>query len=222
MPGAGLVGPLAAWELRRLARRGVALRVWLLLLYTFVLVFVVFAAVWTYPRPVRDVLAGSFTPAETAAFADRFALVLLEAQLVALVALTPALAAAAVSDEKGRHTLPLLLTTQLTDREIVFGKAAGRVAFVLLVATSGLPLLLLALRLRQPGRGVRRGGGRAHLRHGGAVRRDRHSGGVPVAGPARGGRPRLRPHGGAGVRRVRAAAGVRQPVRAARARPPWR
>jgi hypothetical protein len=35
---------------------------------------------------------------------------------------TRASAAAAVSEEKDRHTLPLLLTTQLTDREIVFGK----------------------------------------------------------------------------------------------------
>ena len=144
MPGVGLIGPLAAWELRRLVRGGAALRVWLLLLYTSVLVFVVSAAVWTFPRPVREVAAGSFTPEEVAAFADRFALVLFEAQLVALVALTPALAAAAVAEEKDRHTLPLLLTTQLTDREIVFSKAAGRVAFVLLVATSGLPLLLLA------------------------------------------------------------------------------
>ena len=40
MPSLGLIGPLAGWELRRLARRGAALRVWFLLLYTFALVFV--------------------------------------------------------------------------------------------------------------------------------------------------------------------------------------
>jgi ABC-type transport system involved in multi-copper enzyme maturation permease subunit len=141
----GLIGPLAGWELRRLARRGRALRVWLLLLYTFVLVFVVFAAIWAYPRPVREVFTHSFTPDEALAFTDRFTLILLEAQLIAVVALTPALAAAAVSEEKDRHTLPLLLTTQLTDREIVFGKAAGRVAFMLIVATSAFPILALTL-----------------------------------------------------------------------------
>lgn len=143
----GLVGPLAGWELCRLARRGLALRVWLLFLYFLVLVFAVFAALWFYPRPVVEALPALFrlTPAEADHFAHRFTLVLLEAQLAAAVALTPAVAASAVSGEKDRHTLPLLLTTQLTDREIVFGKAAGRVAFMLAAVTAGLPVLALML-----------------------------------------------------------------------------
>lgn len=143
----GRIGPLAAWELRRLARRGLALRAWLVLLYALVLAFVGFAAVWFFPLPVRDLLDMNvrLAPAESAAFAHALALVLLEAQLVAVVALTPALAAAAVSEEKDRHTLPLLLTTLLTDREIVFGKAAGRVAFVLAAVLASAPLLSLVL-----------------------------------------------------------------------------
>lgn len=144
----GLIGPLAGWELRRLARRGAALRVRLVVLYILFLAFAGFAAVWFYPLPVREVFGGGvprLSPAEAAAFANAFALVLLEAQLVAVVAMTPALAAAAVSEEKDRQTLPLLLTTELTDREIVFGKAAGRIAFVLAAVFGGLPVLALTL-----------------------------------------------------------------------------
>lgn|GEM_PF-5623481 len=143
----GLIGPLAGWELRRLARRGQALRVWLLLLYTLVLVLVVFAAVWFSPQPVREIFSAlrNLSANEAAAFADRFLIVLLETQLVAIVALTPGLATSAVAEEKDRQTLPLLLTTQLTDREIVFGKAAGRIAFMLTAITASFPLLMLTL-----------------------------------------------------------------------------
>jgi ABC-type transport system involved in multi-copper enzyme maturation permease subunit len=151
----GLIGPLAGWELRRLARRGLVLRAWLLLLYFLALVFVVFAALWFYPLPAAEALPALFRlpPAEADRFADRFALVLLEAQLAAAVALTPALAASAVAEEKDRHTLPLLLTTELTDREIVFGKAAGRVAFALGAATASLPVVALTLSLGRVGAG---------------------------------------------------------------------
>ena len=148
MPSAGLIGPLAAWELRRLARSGAALRVRLVFLYALLFAFAGFAVVWFDPLPVRDVFTTGFrfsSLADAAKFADTFALVLLEAQLVVVVALTPALAAVAVSEEKDRHTLPLLLTTELTDREIVFGKAAGRIAFVLAAVFAGLPVLALTL-----------------------------------------------------------------------------
>ena len=50
-----------------------------------------------------------------------------------------------LSEEKDRHTLPLLLTTQLTDREIVWGKAAARVLFVLAAVAAGAPVLVLTL-----------------------------------------------------------------------------
>jgi ABC-type transport system involved in multi-copper enzyme maturation permease subunit len=149
VPHLGLIGPLAAWELRRLARRGTALRVRLAFLYAVFLALVAFAAAWFYPLPLADVLldfgARRVAPAEAARFADAFALVLLEALLVVAVAVTPALAAGAVAEEKDRDTLALLLATQLTDSEIVFGKAAGRAAFVLLAALAAVPVLALVL-----------------------------------------------------------------------------
>jgi ABC-type Na+ efflux pump permease subunit len=144
----GRIGPLAAWELRRLARRGLALRVRLVLLYILFLTFIGFTALWFQSVPVRDVFTGALPRlphAEASTFAESFVLTVLEAQLVVVVALTPGLAAAAVSEEKDRHTLPLLLTTLLTDREIVFGKAAGRIIFVLAAVFAGVPVLALAL-----------------------------------------------------------------------------
>jgi len=147
VPHLGLIGPLAAWELRRLARRGTALRVRLVFLYAVLLALGAFASAWFYPLPLADALfdfgSRRVSPAEAARFADAFALVLLEALLVVAVAVTPALAAGAVAEEKDRDTLPLLLTTQLTDSEIVFGKAAGRAAFVLFAVLSAVPVLAL-------------------------------------------------------------------------------
>jgi ABC-type transport system involved in multi-copper enzyme maturation permease subunit len=143
----GLIGPLAAWELRRLARRGQAMRVRLVLLYSLFLAFTAFAVYWVYPLPIRDVFltrAQLFSLAESAEFANRFTLILLEAQLAAILAVTPALAASAVAEEKDRQTLPLLLTTQLTDREIVLGKAAGRIAFIAFAILAGVPVFMLA------------------------------------------------------------------------------
>lgn len=149
MPHLGLIGPLAAWELRRLARRGVALRVRLAFLCAALLALVAYAAAWFYPLPLSDLFFDSggqrFAPVVAARFADDLTLVLLETLLVVAVAVTPALAAGAVAEEKDRDTLPLLLTTQLSDSEIVFGKAAGRAAFVLFAALSAVPVLALVL-----------------------------------------------------------------------------
>lgn len=142
------VGALAVWELRRLARRGQAMRIRLVLLYALFLAFLGLTAYRFSPLPLRQIFLSHLPPLslrDCAEFAGTFALFTLEAQLVAVVAVTPALAAAAVAEEKERQTLPLLLITLLTDREIVFGKAAGRIAFVLAAVLSGVPVLFIAL-----------------------------------------------------------------------------
>lgn len=144
----GAVGSLAGWELRRLARRGQVVRARLAVLYALLLAFVTFAGYWFAPLPVRELFFAqppTLSIAECAAFAESLALALFMAQLVAVVALTPALAASAVAEEKDQQTLPLLLTTLLSDREIVFGKAAGRVAFVLAAVFAGAPVFAITL-----------------------------------------------------------------------------
>jgi ABC-type Na+ efflux pump permease subunit len=82
-------------------------------------------------------------------FGHMLALVLFEAVLFAVMAMTPAYSATAIAEEKERQTLGLLLTTALSDREIVLGKAVGRLVFVLAAAAAALPVLAMA-RLFSP------------------------------------------------------------------------
>jgi ABC-type transport system involved in multi-copper enzyme maturation permease subunit len=138
-----LFGPLVWWELVRLARKGDMHRARTLLLYSLFLATVLFAFWWSFPASPISMFFG---PAGFAGkFVDNLALVLLEAQLLLVFAITPAYAAAAIAEEKDRRTLALLLTTELTDREIVWGKAVARVLFVLMAVAAGIPVLALTL-----------------------------------------------------------------------------
>src|SRR5262245_36037968 len=133
--------------MRRLARRGTAMRVRMILVYTLFLLFIAFAA-YTFRPSAQEVFATNPThlsPHTLTDFAEQFALWFMLVQLVAVILITPAIAALAVAEEKERHELPLLPTTTLSHREIVFGEAVGRIAFVLLVVFAGLPVLMLTL-----------------------------------------------------------------------------
>jgi ABC-type transport system involved in multi-copper enzyme maturation permease subunit len=68
---------------------------------------------------------------------ELFALV----QLAAVVLLTPAYVAGAIAEERHRHTLEFLLTSHLSNREIVLGKLASRLANLGLLLLTGLPIL---------------------------------------------------------------------------------
>ena len=143
-PRAGLVGPLGGWELVRLARKGHGHRARLLVVYFLFAGFVLTPILWfPFVDPVALFTSGQapITAQEAAAFGSRFATVLMEAVLLAVAAMTPGYAAAAIAEEKERGTLELLLTTPLTDREIVLGKAVGRCGFVLGSVLVGLPVL---------------------------------------------------------------------------------
>jgi ABC-type transport system involved in multi-copper enzyme maturation permease subunit len=146
-PRTPLIGPLAGWELVRLARRGQSHRGRLLVAYLLLIAFIITPVFW-FSSDISigplDIFFGTLRPMslpDAAAFGRRFALVLLEAVLFAVAAMTPGYAATAVADEKERQTLPLLLTTPLADREIVLGKAAARLVFVLGAALAAVPIL---------------------------------------------------------------------------------
>src|SRR5437763_9849562 len=70
-----------------------------------------------------------------ARFAGQFAAVCALVQLGAVVLLAPAATAGAVAEERQRGTLDLLLTSELSNTEIVLGKLAARTLhlFVLLL-----------------------------------------------------------------------------------------
>lgn len=139
-----LIGPLAGWELVRLARRGQASRSRMLVLYFLTIGFIIAPVLWfSHIEPIALFMGQELTVSinDAASFANRFAFILLMAILLAVVAMAPAYAAAAIAEEKDRQTLQMLLTTELSDREIVFGKAFGRFAFVLAAAAGGIPIL---------------------------------------------------------------------------------
>jgi ABC-type transport system involved in multi-copper enzyme maturation permease subunit len=125
-------GPLFSWELVRLARRGRDL----LLRCAYALLLL---AVWCLVYLQRS-------PSDNAArFADSSVFALLIVQGLVAVVLTPAYVAGAIADEKERKTLELLCTTPLRSREIVLGKLLGRVAHLVGILLTGVPILCLAV-----------------------------------------------------------------------------
>ncbi|HKB02613.1 MAG TPA: ABC transporter permease subunit [Gemmataceae bacterium] len=140
-------GPLGSWELVRLARKGQSHRGRLLTVYLLLIAFILTPAFWFADIDPMEVFFGQVWVrqlSEAAEFGRRFALVLMEAILLAVAAMAPGFAAAAIAEEKERRTLSLLLSSPLSDREIVLGKAVGRLGFVLVAALAGLPVVALS------------------------------------------------------------------------------
>ncbi len=137
-----LVGPLFAYELARLSRRGrtallrCAYGVLLLAWLCFLLRGVPFSEIFG-PGPAQPIQAW-------ARFAQHFVTGVLALQGAAVLVLTPAYLASALAEEKERKTLELLFTTSLRDREIVLGKLFGRLTHLACILLTGLPILCLA------------------------------------------------------------------------------
>ena len=64
-------------------------------------------------------------------------------QLGLILFITPGLTAGAISSEREKQTLNILLTTSQTSFQIIFGKLTSSVAFLLLLVVSGLPIYSL-------------------------------------------------------------------------------
>ncbi|MFL5330164.1 MAG: hypothetical protein ACJ8C4_14780 [Gemmataceae bacterium] len=141
---ASLIGPLATWEAMRFARRGQVMRARLLVLYLVFIAFVLMPVLW-FNRidPIRlfDGTPHTLSIQEAATFGHNFALAILIAILLAIAALAPGYAAAAIATEKDQQTLPLLLTTLVTNRELVMGKLTAGVGLVLAAAMAAVPVL---------------------------------------------------------------------------------
>jgi ABC-type transport system involved in multi-copper enzyme maturation permease subunit len=65
----------------------------------------------------------------------------LATQVAAVLALTPALVAGTIADEKQRKTLHYLLASQLSSREIVCGKLGARLILLFALVLTGLPIM---------------------------------------------------------------------------------
>src|SRR5882757_4283527 len=133
------LGPVFWYDLVRVARRQ-PLALWRtgyglgLLLALFLLYFTAFPGAW---------LGGYVANKDASAFATLFFDVFTAIQFAAVILMTPALTANAIAEEKGNNTLIFLLTTHLTNREIILGKLATRLLQVGLLILTGLPTLAL-------------------------------------------------------------------------------
>jgi ABC-type transport system involved in multi-copper enzyme maturation permease subunit len=145
-PPAQLIGPLFGWELVRLARRGQDFRARFLLAAGLLLVLTIFTIIWFRATDLYQLFFGTSSvlgARDSARFGEQFTVAFLLAQIAILVLLTPAYAAGAISEEKERKTFIYLLISELSNREIVFGKFLGRLTFLLGVMLAGLPVLAL-------------------------------------------------------------------------------
>src|SRR5262245_140091 len=130
-------------DLRRAARRG-----WPTVLRVVYGLALLTALGGLYMRLFPDALAfepGVLTrttgPSQLARFAIQFAAICATMQLGAVLLLAPAATAGAVAEERQRGTLDLLLTSDLSDTEIVVGKLAARTLHLFALLLTGLPVL---------------------------------------------------------------------------------
>jgi len=99
---------------------------------------------WTYEGLRRDreaagVAGGGFRV--LAMTAEAIFSTFITAQVAAVLALTPALVAGTIADEKQRKTLHYLLASQLSSLEIVGGKLAARMLLLIVLVMVGLPIM---------------------------------------------------------------------------------
>ncbi len=143
-----LIGPLFWVELLRLGRGGTQLR--LRTVYSLILLVGLLVA---YLREIPDVspltliLGGEVPPEGTSKLGETFFFIFLLFQLLMLTLVTPVFAGASLFEERDRRTFELLRSSMLSDREIVTGKLAARVLFVLSLTLTGLPILAIAMLL---------------------------------------------------------------------------
>jgi ABC-type transport system involved in multi-copper enzyme maturation permease subunit len=139
-----MFGPIFYHDLVRLARKGRSTMLRCVYIFAGCLALLI-----TYVQrvPNHDLLrhpfdaSGTVETAVLANFAVYFVVAFLIVQTAFVFLVTPAYMAGAVIEERERGTLDLLLTTHVTDREIVVGKLAARAVHLGGLLLGGLPLL---------------------------------------------------------------------------------
>jgi ABC-type transport system involved in multi-copper enzyme maturation permease subunit len=141
-----LVGPVFFYDLIRTARRPQFHRLRCLYAAFLLAMICIVYAVRAFDRHVglRDLLTSAVLNANAMAdLAATFFLAFLAVQFLVACFLTPAYAASAIPEYKESKTLEFLLSTDLHSREIVLGLGLSRLANLLLILLTGLPILAL-------------------------------------------------------------------------------
>jgi ABC-type transport system involved in multi-copper enzyme maturation permease subunit len=141
--GKRLVGPLFFYDIIRTARRNriIPLRCFYGVCLTVAL-FGVYGSWFGWPKTDwREMFhQPEIARARLPEFSQSFSQVFIFGQLSIVALLTPLFTAGAIADERERRTLDLLVTTSMSDQEIILGLYAGRMANLGLVFLTGLPI----------------------------------------------------------------------------------
>lgn len=133
----GIVGPVLYYDALRSARRG---RFVLLRAAYAAGLFVIFILVFMDSPAMTNQKVASV---DLSRYATNFFYGFLIFQFVFAALLTPAYVAGAIAEEKQRRSVEFLLTTDLSSHEIVLSKLLSRVANLVLLLLTGLPVLSL-------------------------------------------------------------------------------
>lgn len=137
-----LLGPVFWHDLVGIARRQ-RVTLWRVL-YIFTLLAVLLVLyIEKLPRANNVLTGGRVRPEDLTAFGVAFFATFVIVQFALVILITPALAANALAGERSGNRLEFLLTTSLTNREIVAGKLLTRLLQVAFIVLTGLPVLAL-------------------------------------------------------------------------------
>jgi ABC-type transport system involved in multi-copper enzyme maturation permease subunit len=136
---------LLGWELLRVSRRTAALAVGRFAFGACLLG--VLWLIWSAGFANETVIEGDNTAIakKLQKFAETFSLTFFIVQLTLALLLTPIFVAGAVFEERDTRSGEVLLTTDLSRREIFYGKFLARVVQVMMVVAAGMPILALTL-----------------------------------------------------------------------------
>jgi ABC-type transport system involved in multi-copper enzyme maturation permease subunit len=102
---------------------------------------------WSTGYSQNEIMQGdvSAIAKETQRFASAFSLTFFFVQLTLVLLLTPIFVAGSVFEERDTRSGEVLLTTDLTRREVFYGKLLARIVQVMMVVAAGMPVLALTL-----------------------------------------------------------------------------
>lgn len=132
-------GPVLFYDLIRVARKR---RILIdRLAYAAILFFVVWISFEVFEQARQPFARSAASAKDLARFAESFFLTFSLVQFGIVGFVTPVYAAGAIAEEKERRTLEFVLATDLSNREIVLSKLVSRLATLLLLLLTGLPVL---------------------------------------------------------------------------------
>jgi ABC-type transport system involved in multi-copper enzyme maturation permease subunit len=136
---------LLGWELLRVSRRIGALAIGRFVFGAALLG--VLWVLWSANYSQIEVITGDVNriAKELQRFAEAFSRTFFIVQLVLVLLMTPILVAGSVFEERDTRSGEVLLTTDLTRREIFYGKYLARMVQVMMVVAAGMPILAMTL-----------------------------------------------------------------------------